>query len=349
MAKVVIGTDAQAVVLLRKLLESPRSTIPDVEFDNWPRFEMHVKGARYHSTITPELMESFLDLQKTINQSFALVHYSASSRKLKDSDREDLKILIKVGEGSSGFSAVLEDQVKTIASGIAEGFKNMESKHKLIAILAIGALAVGGYSFNSFMESQKELRLAELKNIDNDGERAERMKALETYKEMSLQQVEKLDMAYGKVLTVMPQIQAISEQMAGTYSKMLASTVDADHVTVQGRKVPGQLVREISNAPRNASTSDRVSSIFRIRGVDHTSKNEYKFKLYDVLKGVEIQAVLPKDGSLVTDQLLDIIQAAEWGGKVVELQLLTRSRSGKLVRAEIEKVTEIINQRNYLK
>jgi hypothetical protein len=37
-------------------LRDPDAAVPEVEFDNWPRFEMHFKGERYHSTITPELI-----------------------------------------------------------------------------------------------------------------------------------------------------------------------------------------------------------------------------------------------------------------------------------------------------
>lgn len=66
--KLVIKNDNAALNLLQKLLDDENFEVPEVEFKNWPRFEMHVKGERYHSTITPELMESFLDLQKTINK-----------------------------------------------------------------------------------------------------------------------------------------------------------------------------------------------------------------------------------------------------------------------------------------
>jgi hypothetical protein len=37
-------------------LRDPDAAVPEVEFDNWSRFEMHAKGERYHFTITPELI-----------------------------------------------------------------------------------------------------------------------------------------------------------------------------------------------------------------------------------------------------------------------------------------------------
>lgn len=89
------------------------------------------------------------------------------------------------------------------------------------------------------------------------------------------------------------------------------------------------------------------ASVYRINGVDHRSGDEYKLSLYDVIRRVEINATLPKDGSFVTEAILDIIQEAEWGGKVVLLQLVTKTRAGKLIKAEIEKVTQITDQDSY--
>lgn len=347
MKKIIIKNDEVALELLQKLLDDPSYEVPEVQFDNWPRFELHVKGERYHSTITPELMESFLDFQKTINKSFALVRYADSSRRLTKADREELKILVEVKDGSSGFIASLQEQVGTIASGIAEGFKNMDSRHKLIAILAIGTLAVGGLGFNSYVESQKELRIAELEKLENQAERDERIKTLELYEKMNAEQAARTSEIYGKVLDKMPQLQTITEHMAGTYDKFVAGTVDAEYINVQGVKVPGVVVDEISNTPRNVSVDDRVASVFLIKGVDHSQSDEYRFKLYDVIRKTEVSATLPKDGSFVTDAILDVIQSAEWGGKVVLFQLRTKTRSGKVVKAEIEKVTEILNQDNY--
>lgn len=347
MTKLVIKNDDAAFDLLQKLLGDESFEVPEVEFENWPRFEMHVKGERYHSTITPELMESFLDLQKTINKSFALVRYSDSSRRLTNADRQELKILVEVKDGSSGFLAALAEHVGIIAEGIAEGFKSMDSKHKLIAFLAIGALAIGQYGFNSYVEAQKTIRLAEIQKLENEAERDERIRTLGLYRDMNSEQTAKNTELYSKVLDRIPQIQTISDHMAGTYNKFIAGTVDAEYIEVQGAKLPGLVVDELSNAPRNNAVDDRVASVFLIRGVDHSYGDSYRFKLFDVVRAMEVNATLPKDGSFVTDAILNVIRDAEWGGKVVLLQLRTKTRAGKVVSAEIEKVTEIKDQDGY--
>lgn len=347
MGTVVIDNDASALALLETLLREPDVAIPEVEFKDWPRFEMHVRGERYHSTITPELMESFLDLQQTINKSFALVRYSDSSKRLTKSDREGLKILVEVGEGSSGFVAKLEDQATAMIAGLCEGFKAMDSRHKLITFLALGAMAFGTISFSNHLDHQAAARAAELARLESSDERNERLKTLEMVKDAaegsSKQYAELMKMVVEKT----PQIQTISEHMAGTYNKLISATKDSDSIEVQGVQVPGPAVEELSNTPRNLSVEDRSVSVFRVRGVDHRSSSEYKLALFDVLRKVEITATLPRDGSFVTDQILDVIQEAEWGGKVVMLHLVTKTRAGKLVKAEVEKVTRITEQDAY--
>ncbi|MFU2684995.1 hypothetical protein ACM7OP_29450 [Pseudomonas aeruginosa] len=347
MAKYVIKDDDSALKLLESLLKDSDLPLPEVEFKDWPRFEMHVKGERYHSTITPELMEAFLDLQKTINKSFALVRYADSSRRLTNADREELKILVHVAEGSSGFVAKLEEQAETLAKGIAEGFKTMDSRHKLIALLDIGVMGFGHLGFSNYLEAQKETRQAELAKLESDAEREERLKTLELFKGMDEAQAKRNAELFKMVTEKIPQVQTISEHMAGTYDKLISSTTDSDSVDLHGVKLPGAFVDELSHTPRNVAVSDRIASVYRIRGVDHRSREEYKLTLYDVVRKVEITATLPKDGSFVTDAILDIVQEAEWGGKVVLLQLATKTRAGKLIKAEIEKVTQITDQDSY--
>ena len=347
MGTVVIDDDVSALSLLETLLREPDAEMPNVKFNNWPRFEMHVKGERYHSTITPELMESFLDLQKTINKSFALLRYSDSSRRLTKTDREELKILVEVTDGSSGFIAFLGDQADALIQGLVEGFKTMDSKHKLITILAIGALGFGTAGFVYHLEHQADARRAELAKLESDGEREERLKTLELVKQAAETSADRYADLMKLVVEKTPQIQTISDHMSGTYNKLISATRDSDSINLQGVEVPGAMVDELSHTPRNIAVEDRSVSVFLIRGVDHRSAAEYKLALYDVLRKVAVTATLPRDGSFVTDQILDIIQDAEWGGQVVMLHLVTKTRAGKLIKAEVEKVTKINDQDAY--
>lgn len=347
MAVVIVKDDESALKLLEDLLKDPDGPVPEVEFKDWPRFEMHVEGERYHSTITPELMEAFLDLQKTINKAYALVRYTDSSRRLTNADRESLKILVEVRDGSSEFIAKLQEQLSTISNGLAEGFKTMDSRHKLIAFIALGGMSLGYLGYNDYLESQKEARKDDIAKVQLEAERDERLKTLELVSGNSKAEAERYRELFGMVVEKMPQVRTISEHMAGTYNKLIASAADADSVTVQGVTLPGAAVNELSKAPRNVGVDDRISGIYRIYSVDHKSDEDYKLTLFDVVRKVEIVALLPKDGSFVTDKMLDVLQEAEWRKRVVRLQLITKTRADKMVKAQIENVIRIEDQDAY--
>lgn len=342
-----IRTDYDALALLKQLTDDPEAAVPEVNFIDWPKFELHVTGERYHSTITPELMSSFLNFQKNINKSYALVKYANSSRRLNGQEREDLKILVEVGEGSSGFTTMLEAQVSKIGTALAEGVKDMDSKQKLIAIVSIGLMVLGGYSVDTYLENKKEIRLAEINLLENEAEKEERLKTLQIMQQTDVQHTAAVVEMFNKVTDQLPQLITASEHIASAYDEIIASTKDADSIEIQGRYVAGSVVSELSNSARNKSIEDRVSGVYRIQNVDHSNKDDYRFKLFDVTRGQDIFATLPKDGSMVTDHILDLLQGAEWGRRVVALHLVTKMRKGKVVKAEIERVAPVDDQDKY--
>lgn len=347
MAAIEIRNDEQALALLKTLLDFPEQELPEVKFIDWPRFELHVKGARYHSTITPELMKSFLRFQTNLNKSYALARYADSSSKLKAAELEELKILVEVTEGSSGFVAALEDQVSKIGNALAEGVKDMEPRQILITLLCLGGLVAGTYSVDSYLDYKKEIRLAEIAALENEAEREERIKTLQVMQQVDAQHSSDMRNMFNQVADQLPQLTSIAGHMAASYDDIIASTSDAEGIELQGRYVDGAVVSELSNSPRNRSVEDRISGVYRIQNVDHSSPTDYRFKLYDVTRRQEIVATLPKDGTLITDQILDLLQDAEWGRKVVALHLITKVRSGRVVKAEIEKVARVEDQARY--
>lgn len=347
MSKIEIQTDEQALELLRQLLDNPEAETPEVEFIGWPKFELHVKGDRYHSTITPELMAAFLEFQQGINKSYALLKYTDSSRRLREQERDELKILVEVGTGSSGFVTVLSEQVSKMGTALADGVKDMDSAHKLIAILGIGLMVVGGYSVSAYLSGKKEVRLTEINALDKDAERRERLATLELMQTADARHSAEIVGMFDKVVDQLPQLITASGHIAGAYDKILASTQDAESIEIQGQEVTGPIIQELSNSPRNRSVDDKVSGVYRIQGVDHSGSDEYRFKLRDVNRDLEVTATLPKDDSWVTDDILQVLQAAEWNRQVIALHLDIKKKDGRIVKAGIEKIAAVADQGKY--
>lgn len=341
--QVIVRNDNEALELLEQIIQGADIGFDEVKFEGWPVFKLNVKGERYHSTITPELMRAFLDLQTAINKAYALARYSASSRNLKDAERDDLKILVKVEEGSSEFIAKLLDQIDKIGDALMQ----MDSKDKLRAVLGIGLFVVGAYAWDSYLDNKVALREKDIAAIELEAERNSRLDTLKLMERMDDNESKRLQLVLGQVVEKHPEVASMRGYVGDAYDKILSGASDAESITVQGRKVPGEVVYELSTTKRQASVGDVVTGVYLILGVDHSVKEFYKFKLRDVIRGQEFAATLPKDGEFVTDQILDILQDAEWGNKVVLLKILTKNNHGKIISAQIEKVTPILDQENF--
>ena len=339
----VVKSDQDALGLLEKIIGGVEVKFEQVRFDGWPIFKLNVKGERYDSTITPELMRAFLELQTAINKAYALARYSASSRNLKNSDRDELRILVYVDKGSSDFQAKLLEQIDKIG----DAFMNMESKDKLKAMLGVGLFVVGCYSWDGYLDNKVELRKQDIKAIQLEADRNERLDTLNLIERMDQQESKRMQAVLGHVVEQYPEVESMRGYVGDAYDKIISGTSDADTVTVQGRTISGAVVSELSTTKRQASIGDVVTGVYRILGVDHSIKEHYKFRLRDVLRSEEFSATLPKDGAMITDQILDLLQDAEWNGKVVMLKVLTKNNHGKIVSAQIEKVTEITDQDIY--
>ncbi|KJZ47622.1 hypothetical protein [Pseudomonas fluorescens] len=342
MKPLVISNDSEALDLLERILDG-EAKLPEIEFKNWPRFEMKVEGDIYKSTITPDLMKGFLELQTAINKSYALARYSASSRNLKDADREELQLVLQVKDGSSEFFAKLIEQIDKIG----DAFMQMESKDKVKTILIIGLFVLGGISYNSYLDNKVQLRTLDVQAITHEADRNERLETLRMVAKQNSPESERANVVYSKAVEQYPEVKSMEGYVAQAYDKLLSGTKDADSVKIQGRKLPGAAVNEISSSKRQASIGDVVTGVYKILGVDHSVDAHYKFKLRDVLRGEEFSATLPKDGAMVTDQILDVLQDAEWNNKVVLMKVLTKNNHGKIINAQIEKVTEITDQEIY--
>lgn len=343
MNPLVIKSDIEALTLLERIIAGESIAFDDVEFDNWPRLNINIKGERYDSTITPELMKGFLEFQKAINKSYALARYSASSRNLKDSERDDLKILLHVEQGSSEFRAKLNDQIDKIG----DAFMQMESKDKLKAFLSIGLFVVGGYAWTSYLDNKLEQRKLDIQAIELEAERNERLDTLSLLGKFSDTESERLKLVLGHVTDRYPEIESMQSYTSEAYDKLLSGASDAEIFTAQGYSIPGPVVAELSTTKRQKSVGDVITGVYRILGVDHSIKEHYKFKLRDVLRDQEFIATLPKDGAMVTDNIVEILSNAEWKNKVVMLRVLTKNNRGNIVSAQIEKVTEITDQEIY--
>lgn len=156
--KLVITSEAQAWEVLEQAMSVGVPNDLVLEFNGWPSFQMGVNGKDWHSTVPTRVMTPLLDVQKDINRAYANVRYGESNiRRLKDEERDELEVVVKVREGSSLYDAELWKQFSTIAEA-AVG--RMDGTQTVITVLGLALLVSAPVMYKSWLASrQKEKEL----------------------------------------------------------------------------------------------------------------------------------------------------------------------------------------------
>ena len=126
----------------------------------WAKMEFTLNGEKFHSTITPPVMEALLALQTAINRSAALLIYNVeNANRLTDEQKEKIEIVAFISKGSS--------EISVDGSGIINHLIDTAGAHMNgteIAITVLGALVLyfGHSAFKIYIESRAKIKESEL-------------------------------------------------------------------------------------------------------------------------------------------------------------------------------------------
>lgn len=100
---ILVGSEAEAVDALQSaLLKRFEGADVRMDFKDWPTLKLVYTGEKFHGTITPDIAQAIVDLQETLNRSYALaINQTSNLRSLSDEDRRLLQVVASVDEGSS--------------------------------------------------------------------------------------------------------------------------------------------------------------------------------------------------------------------------------------------------------
>jgi hypothetical protein len=101
---IVIESENQAWDLLRQVLdgEFPTEHGEVVEFRGWTGLSVHLPNTPISASITPSIMEAFIDVQKTIYRTYTLVSAdTADLRTLSKAERDALEFRVVVSRAAA--------------------------------------------------------------------------------------------------------------------------------------------------------------------------------------------------------------------------------------------------------
>jgi hypothetical protein len=307
----VIKTEAQAWALAQRVQAGESfDEVKELIFDGWPKFELSVKGRDWDSSVPTRVMSPLLDMQKDINRAYAEVRYGDPNlHRLKEDEREDLELVVKVEKGSSIFSASFWNQFTEMAK-IA--FERMDGTQAVYTVTMLALVIGGTISYRSWLSHRTKT-----KGMDKDVS-------------MSQQETKRLEIL-ATALASNNALVAAQQATIETQNRLLKAVKPEDKVTFKGITLTGAQAEQIAQPERAASEDKHITGTFRVLGnrTDRGVNFRVTFQRED---GLVITADVPND--LPADQK-NLIRDAEWGKSKLALAINASELRGNLHSAVV--------------
>lgn len=287
--KLEIKSEADAWSALEKAVGG--GAFPDdlqIEFKGWPVLQLDFSGKDWNSTVPTRVMSPLLDVQRDINRAFTSVRYNDPNlRKLKDDDRDDLEVVVKVEKGSSLFNADLWKQFSHIAEA-AVG--RMNGDQIVITVIGLAIAIMAPVMFKSWLGSrQKE-------------------KELHNQVELSKQETERLKV-FAEAVKSQPALQTIREDAQATNNRLLKAVKPGDEVGIKGVRLHSEQVEVVVQSERERSRDVHLDGVFTLLGNRTDKSDGFRITVKRVSDSLTLNADVPLELPLEQRQL---IQRAEW-------------------------------------
>lgn len=295
------------------------------------KFSMHLVGEQFHQTITPSVMKGFIDLQTAIYRSYAQIKYDDTSiLKLSKQEKLDLELEVKVIEGSSGFGI---DWQEFFSKVIENTVGKMNSKQSFIAVLVLILSFSGSFSYSNYLESQKEVRLAEISQEKDTAEKQERLATISLLTNNKSKEVEE---ALDDAAKAVPSTNTIREEAKSASHSLIKSAQAAESIEFANGdiKLSGEAAKELSKNSPTRWKDVRIDGLYMIINVDSSHSAKRKIRIRNIETQQEILAIL--DNDTLDQKNLGLIQEAEWGYTPVYLKVWAKELNGQFKEAAIK-------------
>ena len=332
-----IDSEDKAWEILRKALDGELDLTDEatvLDFDDWLNVHIYLPKTPVQGSISPTMMEAFLELQRAINRTYKLVTSDTSDlRYLTSEEKEKLEFRVRVEKGSSEYFANLSGILEKI--GI-EAVSKMDPVTLTITILGVALIVGGTVGFRSWLHHKTIQRKNELDNVERKAELEVQGKALEQNLELAR--------ILTRAIAVQPLLQDVDTLVEPARDAMVKSVGEEGGGTINETAVDSALASEISTRKRHQSEETRLRGNFRIVRVDTTSSDGFRVTLVGSDSEQEITASL--QDALASEAHRQAIQKAEWTKKPVYVELVARLLRGRVIdaiviHAEAERGAEI--------
>lgn len=295
-----------------------------LSFNGFPTLQIRLRGDKFHGTITSGVMKGLLELQKAIYKSYAEAVYNSDNiNKLTKHEKDCLEILVKVEQGCTLLNI---DGQKTLEKWIEVMADKLTPKTIAAITLGVAALYFGSSSLNTYLNNQKDIRMAEVT------EQAQK-DTLNQISALSQTELEKMQII-ANVKTQYPPVSRIQNHADDAHHSMVKSFSKVDEVDFGGTVIEGNVAEELTKTKRTSATEERLDGNYRILSVDSTDPLIFKVKVRNIENRHEFLANVQDE--TLEQRYKTLIQAAEWNRRPVKLNI-----NARMVGEEVREATVI--------
>lgn len=260
-------------------LDQEAFTFPQAQFDGWPVLHFNVKGGeKYQSTVTSYLIEGLKDFTDEIFRAICVVKYGKGDlRYLKETDREQFDLVIKIAEGSSDGEGSAANIANSFFTNMNSTLQSMNGWKQLVAFIAfIGAIG-GTVSFlgNEYLQFQTAETKAQVDIANKLSDNAKEMldSQAKALLEMNKQQNETIrallaEKAIQNKTTFSEELENHGEKASESFMKQIAKDPTVTEATVQSTTASGDELKKYKDKAITERITNDTAGDFYIKGLE---------------------------------------------------------------------------------
>ncbi|MGY6771862.1 hypothetical protein [Gallibacterium sp. ZY190522] len=252
---------------------------PAAKFENWPILHFNVKGGeKYKSTVTSYLIEGLKDFTDEIFRAICLVKYGkADLRYLKEKDREEFDLVIKIAEGSSDGEGSAEKIANGFFTNMNDTLKSMSGWKQLFALISYVTILGGTACFigYQYFQAQSEETKAQIKIAETLSNNAKEMldSQAKSFVEMNKQQQETIqtliaEKANENKTHFSEELEKHGELASENFMKQIAKDPAVTEATVQAITAKGRELELYKKRTLAEKSINNKADDFYIKGLE---------------------------------------------------------------------------------
>uniref|UniRef100_A4WS27 Uncharacterized protein n=1 Tax=Cereibacter sphaeroides (strain ATCC 17025 / ATH 2.4.3) TaxID=349102 RepID=A4WS27_CERS5 len=320
--------DAWALLDALRKGEIEISDVGAVRFGEWARVKVYIPSATYDASLTPYMMEGWVELQRSIFRAYGITRTGArSGRRLTEDEKRRLELVVRVRGGSSDQSVDLNSILTEIGKAMVE---KMGPEHIVMIVVSVALVYAGQSVFRDWLNGMRDVKLAEISAKRETDQSKERVAALNAVVAVATHDPERMRVMQ-EAATELPVISEIQEEAREGREALVRhmSKVDAE---VNDVPISSAASRIITTKTRVDSEDVRLDGVYTILRVDTEVATGFRVHLRGS-DGTKLVSDVAEVMTTLEDR--DVIREAEWKKIPVFLQINGRKRRDEVIDATI--------------